>query len=223
VENERTKIFWLNIRILIEIIKILIDIIILIKIKILVDFIRNIVSTRTPFSRILINPKRYFSQFQCMYIHTYKHIYIYIFIYMYVYIQGVKHRRTSGASVVQAHPIFTWPDHWIFSPGNTFGIQRNVRRRDVSRRTKCIQGVVDQQALWFRYTQINQRKSELTNVSTTFIFNQRSIKVVSARFVLCTRNSRYRNSRDRMFVLKFKNMFFSYVSNSFLQSTSCLH
>ena len=128
---------------------------------------------------------------------------------MYVYIQGVKHRRTSGASVVQAHPIFTWPDHWIFSPGNTFGIQRNVRRRNVSRRTKCIQGVVDQQALWFRYTQINQRKSELTNVSTTFIFNQRSIKVVSARSVLCTRNSRYRNSRDRMFVLKLKkNVFF---------------
>ena len=51
-----------SVRILVELTKILIDIIILINIRILVDFIRNILSTRIPIisTRILINLIRKF-------------------------------------------------------------------------------------------------------------------------------------------------------------------
>jgi len=92
----------------------------------------------------------------------------YIYIYIYIFTQGVKRRRTPA--VVRTHPIFTWPNHWIFSPGNTFGVQRNARRRGVIRRIQCIQGVADQQALRLRYTQIDRGKSELTNVRRRRLF-----------------------------------------------------
>ena len=65
MENGQIRIFWLNlicIKILIEVTRILIDIIILVKIRILVNFIRNIVSTKIPVISIRILYSNKFSQ-----------------------------------------------------------------------------------------------------------------------------------------------------------------